>query len=306
MTTDSTIKKFSPVIKRNMIIILIVSNLGSLLILGLLISHFNMMPMIKRDMSDRFEIWKGEKEEVDISEIDRDRLMVALVFGQSNSANCGETPGTAKQNVYSFYNGRFYKAKDPLLGAQGIGGSVWTRLGDKLIEHGLYDNIIFVPIGVDGSRISGWTASGKYHNSGKYYKRFTKALRLLKKDNLEITHLMWHQGETDTLLKTSKDAYVEMFNNMLEGIRGAGVDAPMFVARASFMRGETSADIRDAQIALVDESRKVYAGPDTDTLGFAYRIDGVHMTNEGLMKHAELWLETLLAFENKSVLKTND
>ena len=79
------------------------------------------------------------------------RVMVALVFGQSNAANWGQGRRTAGANVQVFYKGRFYRASDPIKGADGEGGSVWTRLGDKLIAAKLYDKVIFVPVARGGS-----------------------------------------------------------------------------------------------------------------------------------------------------------
>ena len=84
------------------------------------------------------------------------QVMVALAFGQSNSANFGETPKAAKQNVYNYYEGKLYHAQDPLLGANGIGGSVWTRLGDKLIEHQMYEAVVFIPLGIGATEIARW------------------------------------------------------------------------------------------------------------------------------------------------------
>jgi hypothetical protein len=93
------------------------------------------------------------------------RVMVALVFGQSGAANAGETPRIATRDVYNFYKGKLYRAQDPLLGATGNGGSVWTRLGDKLIERQFYDAVVFVPIAVAGSTISRWRPGGDLHKS---------------------------------------------------------------------------------------------------------------------------------------------
>src|SRR2546425_3481295 len=67
--------------------------------------------------------------EVPLSVLPARRIMVALVFGQSNSSNSGQTRRTARERVYNYYQGKLYLAQDPLLGADGDGGSVWTRLG---------------------------------------------------------------------------------------------------------------------------------------------------------------------------------
>jgi len=52
-------------------------------------------------------------------------VMVAVVFGQSNSCNSGETRHISGQGVYNYYMGRLYKASDPLLG----GGEVAAAYG---------------------------------------------------------------------------------------------------------------------------------------------------------------------------------
>jgi len=40
--------------------------------------------------------------------------------------------------------------------------------------------------------------------------------------------------------------------------------------------------------------RRVFAGPDTDTIGAEDRFDGCHMAESGLQKHAEMWLACIL------------
>ena len=72
--------------------------------------------------------------EVRCADIPRGSLMVALAFGQSNSANFAQTRSVSKSNVFSYYGGRCYVAQDPMPGATGIGGSVWPVLGDKVSE----------------------------------------------------------------------------------------------------------------------------------------------------------------------------
>jgi len=62
--------------------------------------------------------------EIPFSSVHAKRVMVALVFGQSNAANFGESPHKAREGVYNFYQGKLYAAQDPLLGADGNGGSV--------------------------------------------------------------------------------------------------------------------------------------------------------------------------------------
>ena len=65
---------------------------------------------------------------------------VLFVFGQSNSANAARDRYVAGNEVINFnpHDGRCYQTQDPLLGPDGLGGSVWGRLGDDLVSEGLY------------------------------------------------------------------------------------------------------------------------------------------------------------------------
>lgn len=261
------------------------------ILLGIIFQKYYGLGNLIKKLSLIFGISKNsplDREEVDCQQLNGNNLMVALAFGQSNSANEGESPKSTKMNVYSFYRGKCYKAQDPLLGASGDGGSVWTRLGDRIIEENLYHQVLFVPIGVGGTEIARWKPNGDLH------QRILKSIKSLKEQNFTITHMLWHQGETDALLGTSKQEYKTMFLEMLKSIRANGVDAPIYVSittRCHKIR--ENKDIQQAQRELVDISQKIYPGPNTDQLGLGYRFDGCHFSDEGLEKCAELWLEKL-------------
>lgn len=214
------------------------------------------------------------------------RVMVALVFGQSNAANSGETRYSSKERVYNFYGGKLYRARDPLLGATGRGGSVWTRLGDRLIAAGHYDAVVFIPLGVGGSALARWTVGGDLHAG------VLRAVREVQARGLTLTHLLWHQGESDT--GTTAEAYKAMFLAMLASIRNEGVDAPIYVSVTTrcHQQGPNEA-VRRAQRDLANPLHNIYAGPDTDILGAHYRYDDCHFSTAGLGRFAELWLNAL-------------
>ena len=230
------------------------------------------------------------RTEANLSQLPKDGLMVALAFGQSNAANYGEQAHTAQDHVYNFYAGRIYRARDPLLGATGEKGSVWTRLGDRLIANGLYRNIIFVPIAVGASSIAQWAPGGALHD------RLLDVISQVHASGLEFTHLFWHQGEADSLvLHTSRETYKKLFAAMLGSIRETGVSAPIYVCVATRGQGvRENAEIAAAQKELVN-GRDILAGPDTDRLVYAARYDGLHFSSEGLEQFADQWLAVLAA-----------
>jgi hypothetical protein len=191
---------------------------------------------------------------------------------------------------------------DPLPDASGNDGSVWTRLGGRIIDEGRIGNdrvdaVVFIPIGEAGSEIARW-APGP---AGDLHQRILDAMLMAKQHDLEITHLFWHQGETDALKGTSRDDYKARFDAMLmnlrkyeESLNKNGWVAPIYVSVASRC-GSNPGDpeIQAAQCELVDPDRKIFPGPDTDKLDNSFRYDGCHFSNAGLEEFARLWIEQL-------------
>lgn len=233
--------------------------------------------------------------EVGLSNLQQDgRTMIALTFGQSNAANNGQTPYTPHNAaVYNYYNGKLYKAKDPLLGTTGSKGSVWTRLGDMLIDSGLYTKVIFIPVAVGGSEIACWT-------SGDCYRKVLQALNSLKEDHIILTHILWHQGETDNLKNTPAGKYKQQLGMILQTLRNYQ-PADLYISIASYHPGAVTKPlgvdpvIRRAQQEFINENKTVLTGPDTDTLIHAiHRYDSVHFSDFGMNAFAKQWLHAIV------------
>ena len=237
---------------------------------------------------------KTPREEVDFSKIQNSTVL--FTFGQSNSANHGQVqyPYTPKHDVFNYYHGKLYKAKDPLLGATGNGGSVWGIVGDKLIEAGISKAVTVVPIGVGGVAISSWS------KGGSSYKTLVNTVDALLAKNVKIDAICWHQGETDNIINTPTETYIQRFLSIREVFRSRGIDAPIIVAIASYHplcldedKG-CSDEIRDAQKELAKRYDDIIKGPDTDKLNKLYqRADGIHFSKLGQREHADLWVKSL-------------
>ena len=219
------------------------------------------------------------------------RLMVALVFGQSNSANFGLTPKRSGHGVYSFHNGKCYQAVDPLPGASGRGGSIWTRLGDMVVASGLYDRVMFVSVGAGATKVSDWMPGGRVHH------RLSSGLRGPIASGFEFTHLLWMQGEHDAIEGTTRAAYKGDFEEMLRALRSGGVDTPVLVSLTTLCGTYESNDIRRAQRQIAKDNPGVFPGPDTDALGRKFRYDGCHFNDEGLEAAARAWFAAIKAIE---------
>lgn len=222
------------------------------------------------------------------------RTMVALVFGQSNAGNSGETAAGEFRGVYEFYRGRIYDARDPLLEASGGGGSIWMRLGARLIETGQYDTVVLVPLAVGVTGIERWAPGGNLH------RWLLAVIANARAAGLTFTHLLWQQGEADAMSATSPEIYTAQFDAMLNSIRAVGVDAPIFVAQSTICGKHTGSQaLRDAQASLASPTKGIYVGPNTDTLGRSFRYDGCHFGTDGLNRAAELWQKALAAIPGK-------
>ena len=267
------------------------------LIIGVAIGIFLQyrgLPGLVRDslvgpkVSTTFDIDLADRTEVPIESLRGKRVLVALTFGQSNSANHGETPHTSGPGVLNFYLGKLYAAQDPLLGATGSRGSVWTRFGDLAMVSGRYDAVVIAPIGVGSTEIRRWAPGGDLH------PRLIYSLRDLQSSGLPVTHLLWHQGEGDRW--TTEDEYRTLFLAMLAAVRREGVTAPIYVSVATRSPTGVVPPVQAAQRGLVDPAAGILAGPDTDSMGDEFRNprDADHFSTTGLQRAAELWAEAVL------------
>jgi hypothetical protein len=235
------------------------------------------------------------REEISCWSVDPDAAVI-LAMGQSNAANYGETRYRPVQPVVNFNwaDGKCYRADDPLLGSTGNRGSVWTRLGDAMIETKRFKQVVIVPIGVGGSSVRDWAGP-----DGPA-ARAVRAKEALARVGLHVTHVLWHQGEADQGMH--KEVYSRLFSRMTDYIRSNGINAPVFVATATVCNNIGDSQIREAQRELPFRLANVFAGPDTDALDSIYdRRDNLcHFSDRGLALHARLWRDVLLRYQERT------
>lgn len=234
-------------------------------------------------------------EEVSLSELKSDaHTVIALTFGQSNAANRGQKRYTCHNKaVLVYHEGKLYRAKDPLPGATGPGGSVWSVLGDMLIDSGLAKKVVIIPIAIGNTAIDCWT-------QGECYDKLQKTLRQLDAAKIVLTHVFWHQGESDNLKNTSGEAYKDNLGVLLKTVREHRQTAAFYISLASYHNEAVTkplgvdTTIRAAQKQFIKENNGVRQGPDTDGLIYAiHRYDGVHFSEYGMKQFALLWLKAI-------------
>lgn len=216
-----------------------------------------------------------------------DRTAVIVVHGQSNAANYGATRHAAQEAVDNFdpASGQCFAAVDPLLGTDGYGGNFATRLGDIVIQSGRYDRVIIVPLARGGASIAYLSHQG----AGLIADGIAK----LEGAGLMPTHILFQQGEADATSTTTTEEYVSLLRRLVTQFRSAGVHAPFYLsrgARCDYLKPHNIAAVRAGQLAAIDETLKIFPGPDTDTIGSEGRVhDGCHMNEAGTLANAALW-----------------
>lgn len=214
---------------------------------------------------------------------------VYLTYGQSNSVNGGELGYINTDNVFQFLLGSTYIYKDPSLGGTGLGASVWGRLGDKLIENKINDNVIFSN--------SGWNSKSiKDLKTSHFIEFLIQNYKGLVKKYGRVDAILFHQGEADY----SSEGVYEYYDHFIEfyqNLKDEGIQIPIYLSRASIC-GENSTsneNLIKIQNLLIKNFDLIKEGPNTDLLvKKEYRLaDYCHFSDKGLNEFSKMWFESL-------------
>lgn len=238
---------------------------------------------------------RAKQGEQVVAEADVDRVGVGEVFvtaGQSNSANYGASRQNATDDRVVYFNGTAYvPAKDPIPGGCGGGGSPWPLLGD-LIAKSQGVPVCFRSASLQWTEVKNWLPPDTL-----LYKNLATCVKPFGPHGVRA--VLWHQGESDTLVKTSAATYGERLKTIMEELsKDAGYTLPWFVAQTSFHPGSKAPEQQEVAKGqqMLWENKLAHQGPTTDDLlGTKYRYDGVHFNRAGLIAHAERWFDALKA-----------
>lgn len=213
-----------------------------------------------------------------------DKTMVAVVLGQSAAANSGGQRHAGKPNVVNFFAGKCFAAADPLLGNDGIQGTIWTPLANLLSES--YDVIVLVPMAVGESGVREWT--------GRLDGMLTRNLSLVRKSGYTVTHFLWLQGAADAN-ETKADDYIAALERLIAKTTEGFPQSKFYVALATHCEpGAEDERIRQAQRKVANPARNVFEGPNTDLFATSEdRRDGCHFSAAGQLKVARAWHDIL-------------
>jgi hypothetical protein len=225
-------------------------------------------------------------EEVEVSA--SKQTGVYLTYGQSNSVNHGQIGYEVNNRVYQFLNGKTYLYKDPSLGGTGDGGSVWGMVGDKLIENGKHDKVVFSNNGWQGRRI-------EELKSDPYITYLIKNYDDLIAKYGKVDAILFHQGEVNHSSKFGNENYYKDFKILIQNLKERGVNIPIFLSRTSICDTDSDSSLLNIQNKIIRDFDIVYEGPNTDLLyEKKYRLpDYCHFSMLGYEKFSDMWIESL-------------
>lgn len=215
-----------------------------------------------------------------------DKTIVAFVFGQSNSANGeGERFQANDNNVFNYFDNHYYSASDPLLGATGTAGSMWTITANKLIEKKITDKVVLIAAGVGGTSVKQW------RNGGNLNQMLENRLKETQQNHINITHFLWHQGESDN--GTYESEYENGLTEVIALTQRYYPNAKFFVSQASAHCPDTSSESILKSQRDVTKLANVFLGPNTDLIDAIDRWDGCHLSGRGVEKASNEWVELI-------------
>ena len=240
-----------------------------------------------------------------------------FVWGQSLAANAGYGRHSARStdNMFVYADGNYYPCIDPIVGAEGGGGSVWSRFADTILGRPINNTVVTeVVIGccAQGSMsINDWTPGGSEA------PRLLRCLCDYMANVGQPTHLAFSQGGQDVRI-LSTEQWFDRWRAMLGSIRSIGCTSKIWTSIEAACNIRTATDpfdegvirrtpdyyvnteigrqsIRAAQSMAGGLGPDTRPGPNLDLIDWHLRAcgDGCHFGERGLAMAAEAWATAL-------------
>lgn len=219
---------------------------------------------------------------------------VFLIAGQSYAAGCSQEllrieDSQQRVAVYDWANEYWIEAHDPEPNV-GDSGTIWPPMCNALLPF------VQVPIGLINVAV-GATASRQWLPGEQLFANLLKAGR----DARMFRAVLWQQGESDVIEKTSVETYIANLVAIRSTLMNeCGQDVPWMLAKSTLdptgcVDPEQEKCIREA-ISRLWMMPGFAPGPDTDILGDENRADrdhGSHLTEIGQVRAGLMWFAAI-------------
>lgn len=222
-----------------------------------------------------------------------EKTLLIFAAGQSRMTNF---PGTTtytptnatKVQQLNPYDGTTYRAKDPVIGVGGIAGNYLTRLGDELIDGGVCERVIFVPMAISGTGTRRWISD--LAQRIEVCCRWARAQGWASPNPDLFPCIIWENGQNDVTEGVSSAEYQANIKQIQFIFASQGFPVPFFISQSTIASDTPDPTIRAAQAACVNNGELRYAGPDLDVCDVQ---DGTHYSTTGLNEAAAAWKVSL-------------
>jgi hypothetical protein len=240
-----------------------------------------------------------------------------FVWGQSLAANSGHGRYAARNanNTCVFADGNFYPCSDPIVGAEGPGGSVWSRFADSILGRSINNTTVRqVVVGCcaqGGTSMTDWAPDGR--QAGTLHRCLSDYIANVG----QPTHLAFSQGEAN-IHTLSTEQWFDRWQAMLASVRKLGCMSKIWTSVETVCNVRTAADpfdepvirktpdtyvmteigrqsIRAAQRMAGTFGPDTRPGPNLDLIDWHLRAcgDGCHFGEDGLAMAARSWATAL-------------
>jgi len=225
----------------------------------------------------------NSQPEISCSELAAAHPLVLLALGQSNAGNHGHLESRSP-TVNIIADQRCVLAHDPLPGATGEGGSIWSHLAPLLTAPLGTSPVVLSVLAVDSTTIAEWT-----DRSGPLKSILTAKLASMNQLGLPPTLILWQQGEADARDYTSEEDYMAHLQELASILDDEGVHAPIILAKSTVCRSSRYDKLHTAIEKTVAQFPRFQRGPDTDALDGDQISEGCHLRQAGLKSAARMW-----------------
>jgi len=195
-----------------------------------------------------------------------------LIVGQSNIQARFDRDYIPHNNVRILKDGKFIHAS--------IKGSYVNEVFDKLIDDNTTGEVDYVNIAFGGSSSYRWREHGDL---------FPEIQELAY---LPIDTVIYHQGENDTALGTTRKEYRDNLQSLVDGINYLFPDVTIYVSIVSYRDGgKTSDAITSAQYDIISNNDNVRVGIYADDL--VEREDGIHFSGISISRAVSRYVKVL-------------
>lgn len=217
---------------------------------------------------------------------------VFIVAGQSYSTNCNDerltvTDPQRRVAAYDAQARAWRIADDPQPAPDGSdGGSIWPAFGDQLAP------LLRVPIGLANVGV-GATSSAQWLPKSPLHERLITVGQTLGR----FRAVLWQQGESDVLARTTTDGYVANLVQIRDAAASSwGFEPPWLLAKSTLHPTVYNDAVEEEAIrTAIDQlwqRPEFLPGPDTDILGGENRGGPAtrrHFSGIGQRRAAALW-----------------